>query len=132
MTEETEPGLSFLSLTAFRGSRLGLTRHYRKQDPIVALDDEPEDMVLSALLQASQEELSFIIPRACMRGFSRASGSRRVLALVCRKARDGAWIAGLKKIRNLGRHSVFQVDWECGRLALVPRALCANDETRKI
>ena len=34
-----------------------------ENDPILTLDDAPEHMVLSVLLQASQEELSFIIPR---------------------------------------------------------------------
>ena len=63
MTEETEPGLSFLSLTEFRGPGGWDLTDIRENDPILTLDGEPEHMVLSALLQASQEELSFIIPR---------------------------------------------------------------------
>jgi hypothetical protein len=63
MTEETEPGLSFLSLTEFWGPAGWDLTDILENDPILTLDDEPERMVLSALLQASQEELSFIIPR---------------------------------------------------------------------
>ena len=57
-------GISFLKSHSVSGSgRLGLSRRSGKQDPILTLDDDPEYMVLSLLLQASKEELSFIIPR---------------------------------------------------------------------